>query len=270
MKKAKGLRLWRKLRQAEKVLADRKKDNARKQEERERETREQSQTRLQRHREWYEATTNAETDNQREERLRKEREKRRKKTLSLQFAGFDYQPNVDLSSYKDLTIGAMDTVCQHCGAKKWKKETPGLCCNNGKISLPEIKAPPPLKDLVKGETSASKTFLKNPRSYNSAFQFTSFSAKQIKQQSGFKGSFKIQGQVYHQMGALQSEKNENAKFAQMYFIKNAHDQTERRCNVIKNLDRAIVADLQAMLHRHNELIHGFKTALEKEDLGDEV
>ena len=81
-----------------------------------------TKARLQKHREWYAATTAAETDNQREVRLQKAADKRRKKTLSLQYAGFDYQPNVDLSSYKDLTIGAMDTVCQHCDAKKWKKK----------------------------------------------------------------------------------------------------------------------------------------------------
>ena len=72
------------------------------------------------------------------------------------------------------------------------------------------------------------------------------------------------------MGALQSSTSEEAKFVQMYFIKNIQEQTERRCNVIQNLDRKIVARLQAMLHEHNELINSFKTALEKEGLDDDV
>ena len=33
------------------------------------------------------------------------------------------------------TIGKMDSVCQFCGALKFKKETGSTCCNNGKVSL---------------------------------------------------------------------------------------------------------------------------------------
>ena len=72
------------------------------------------------------------------------------------------------------------------------------------------------------------------------------------------------------MGALEASKEGEEKFVQIYFIKSAEEQTDRRCQVITNLDRQVVADLQEMLHQHNDLIKGFKTALEKENLDEEV
>ena len=166
----------------------------------------------------------------------------------------------------------MDKICEKCGAKKWKKEPQGLCCLGGKVKPPPIQPPPePLKSLMEGDTPKSKQFLKTIRAYNSAFQMTSFRAKQIKPEDGsFKGSFKIKGQCYHQMGPVTNRRDEESKFIQMYFINNMQAQADRRCTVIPNLDKGIVVELQAMLHEHNRLINCFKSAMEDENLDDEV
>ena len=39
-------------------------------------------------------------------------------------------------------IGKMDTVCPHCGAFKFKKETASTCCSNGKVGLDRLPQPP--------------------------------------------------------------------------------------------------------------------------------
>ncbi|UYV75155.1 hypothetical protein LAZ67_12002687 [Cordylochernes scorpioides] len=40
----------------------------------------------------------------------------------------------------------------HCGAQKFKNETPGMCCAGGKVKLPDLRSPPePLLTLVSGE-----------------------------------------------------------------------------------------------------------------------
>ena len=87
----------------------------------------------------------------------------------------------------------------------------GLCCSAGKVLLDPIFPPPePLKSLLNGEHLLSKTFLNALRSYNSAFQFTSFGANEIVVMP----TFKIQGQIYHLMGSLPPTQNEVPKFLQ--------------------------------------------------------
>ena len=235
------------------------------------ETGDQSQSRRDRDSAWKRASREAENAEIRQARLERDNQSRRKKALSFQNAAFEYGPDTDVSRIqKELDIGRMSETCQICGAKKWKKETAGFCCGNGKIDPPKIQDPPePLKEMMEGKTPKSKKFKKSIRTYNCAFQCCSFKAKQIKQK-GFQGSFKIQGQIYHQMGALEPSREKDEKFIQIYFIKNLEDQTDRRCNVIQNLDREVVQDLQGMLHRHNHLIREFKTALENENLSDDV
>ena len=153
--------MQRALEKKEKAAERRKKDAENHRIARAKESQSQRQSRRDRDNAWHRAYRAAETEERKQERHRREAQSRKKKVLNLQNAGFDYEANTDLSKFKDLLIGPMDKVCQHCNAKKWKKETDGLCCGNGKIQPPEIQAPQPLKDLVKGDTPESKSFLKN-------------------------------------------------------------------------------------------------------------
>ena len=41
-------------------------------------------------------------------------------------------------------IGARDLKCPHCKAWRWRDETPGLCCRDGRVQLPALEEPPPL------------------------------------------------------------------------------------------------------------------------------
>jgi hypothetical protein len=77
--------------------------------------------------------------------------------------------------------------CRHCNAYLWYEEmirpnthtkNPyfGICCQNGKISLPARSEPPTfLEELLSGQNQKSKKIQKNIRSYNSMFAFTSTS-----------------------------------------------------------------------------------------------
>ena len=187
----------------------------------------------------------------------------------MENVGFDYECTDDISKHKTVFIGKMDVVCIHCNAKKFKKETHGFCCKNGKVKVPLIPEPPePLKSLLNGLSDKSKIFLNNIRKYNCAFQMTSFRAKQIKPLSGWKGSFKVQGQIYHSLGPLLNTPGRDAQFVQIYFMDSSEMEVERRCEVIPNLDKEVVASIQKMLHEKNCLITNFKIALESEGWND--
>ncbi|GBN99394.1 hypothetical protein AVEN_56491-1 [Araneus ventricosus] len=107
----------------------------------------------------------------------------------------------------------MSVTCEHCEAKKWKGEAPGMCCNRGKVQLPRLIDPPePLRTLDSAESPMSKHFLTNIRRYNSCFQMTSFGTTKEIRESGYMPTFKVQGQVYHRIRSLYPLPNEETKF----------------------------------------------------------
>ena len=181
--------------------------------------------------------------------------------LKISGAAFNYDSSLDYSNAAQ--IGSMSQSCGNCGALKWQKETKGMCCSNGKVSLPTLTAPPePLQTLLKGETAESGYFLNNMRKYNSCFQMTSFGADKEVTEHGYMPTFKVQWQVYHTIGSLLPMAGEEAKFLQIYFIGDPKDQAKRRGQVIPGTRLPIIRSLQDMLHKNNYLVRSFKYAFE--------
>lgn len=167
------------------------------------------------------------------------------------------------SKHPAVSIGKMDTLCLHCHALKFKKEAPGMCCSNGKVALTALNEPlEPLRSYVSGTTDSSKHFLSNIRKYNSAFQMTSFGASKVIN-DGFMPTFKIQGQIYHKIGALLPESNDESKFLQIYFTGDREVEINQRCAISQGTKREIISSLQQFFHEHNNLIKLFKIALER-------
>lgn len=74
---------------------------------------------------------------------------------------------------------------------------------------------------------------------------------------------KIQGQIYHQAGALLPFPDADHQFLQIYFIGDANIELDRRCTIASGARRQILSDLQTFLHQNNDLIRLFKTALDR-------
>lgn len=156
----------------------------------------------------------------------------------------------------------MNFLCPYCGAYKFEKEPPGMCCSNGKIDLPPLIAPPePLLEYISGETKISKHFLNNLPSYNGCVNMTSFGATK-KCNEGFMPTYKIQGQIYHTIGSLLPLVEGNEQFLQVYFLGNASNEADKRLEHTNGLNREIILNIQNLLHKHNQLINIFKTAAE--------
>ncbi|UYV74337.1 hypothetical protein LAZ67_11003112 [Cordylochernes scorpioides] len=178
------------------------------------------------------------------------------------FSGLQYNAHIDYKADSSVDIGQMSRVCQFCSALRFKDEPLGLCCKQGRVSLPAIESPPePIFSLLSGLHPLSKSFLLHIRRYNSIFQMTSFGARQVVEQ-GYMPTFKVQGQVYHVIGSLLPEPDSEHKFLQIYFIDNYESQVIARCNITANLNRDLVRSLQDLLHAHNHYIQSFKAALE--------
>ena len=85
-----------------------------------------------------------------------------------------YDSTIDYRNDPAISIGSPSFVCKYCSALKWKDESKGICCYNGKIKVHDIVAPPdPLKSLIDGNHPKHTEFLRNFRHYNNAFQMTS-------------------------------------------------------------------------------------------------
>ena len=112
----------------------------------------------------------------------------------------------DPATFVNVTdIGDMDRLCQHCNALTFPNERKGLCCNNGKVSMPPLPPTPDvLLQLFSGDHPLSQHFLKNIQQFNGLFKFTSFGAN-IQLMSDNNGNrawtpnFKVLGQIYHRL-----------------------------------------------------------------------
>uniref|UniRef100_A0A8D9E7B6 OTU domain-containing protein n=1 Tax=Cacopsylla melanoneura TaxID=428564 RepID=A0A8D9E7B6_9HEMI len=189
------------------------------------------------------------------------RKERLKPWSQKSLSALDYNPEINYANDKIVCLGDLVT-CQWCLAKKWKHESPGLCCCGGKVRLPPPRLlPEPLFSLLTNNHPESEHFLINLRKYNSCFQMTSFGAKEIRE-GNFMPTFKVQGQVYHRIGSLLPPPELQPAFLQIYFVGDDEKETDIRCQNFPATKPYLVRQLQTMLHQYNPYIREFKIALE--------
>ena len=178
-------------------------------------------------------------------------------------AAFHYNKNTDYNNDQRISIGQMNVICKFCKAKRFKNESKGICCKQGKVQIETLEEPPyPLNDLLFNRSPDSKLFFNNIRNYNSAFQMTSFGASKIIREN-FMPTFKIQGQVYHRIGSIYPEKINDEKYLQIYFMGNNEEEVNRRNEHFPFLRHSLLKELQDLLHNNNDKIKEIKYALER-------
>ncbi|XP_022856844.1 uncharacterized protein LOC111377922 [Olea europaea var. sylvestris] len=67
--------------------------------------------------------------------------------------------------------------CEHCGARKFYRETKGFCCSDGKVKLYMPDSPTELYNLFTSKEPECMEFKIISRGYNTHFVFTSFGVK---------------------------------------------------------------------------------------------
>ncbi|XP_019180459.1 PREDICTED: uncharacterized protein LOC109175614 [Ipomoea nil] len=149
-----------------------------------------------------------------------------------------------------------------------------LCCNNGKIKLPENKLPPKgIFDLFFDNDELSKEFLHNIRTYNNMFCFTSMGGKIDKNvnKGGAPPIFLLSGQNYHLMGTLLPEQGKEPHFAQLYIYDTANEKINR-INAVRgsgeqdDIHVEIVNAIQKDLDENNVLVKSFRMAMSELDI----
>ncbi|CAG8582983.1 4231_t:CDS:2, partial [Acaulospora morrowiae] len=120
-------------------------------------------------------------------RQQDDRQRQRGRKVQLQYKAARVVPFIS-NGLQCHDLGHMNISCTYCLALHWIKEklssstiwTPqfSTCCASGKVNLPLLQTPPPpLIDLLTGDTSEARSFRKDIRRYNSALAFVSLGAK---------------------------------------------------------------------------------------------
>ena len=115
-------------------------------------------------------------------------------------------------------------------AKTYVKVDFSICCQKGKVQLPFLQQPLKLMlELLNGQDRRSQHYLKNIRSYNSMFSFTSIGGKvESSINDGFRPpQFILHGQNYHRIGSLLTESGSTPKFAQLYIYDTQNEVSNR-------------------------------------------
>ncbi len=139
--------------------------------------------------------------------------------------------------------GAMNIICEECGARQLKGERPSdkkftQCCRKSKVILPPPKeCPAPLAQLMQNNHPKAKAFMRKIRTYNSAHAFASMAASIFSPPGRGPYCFRIHGQVYHNTTPREESTN-NSKYGDLYFMDSSQalefrDNNEVRSNVKK-------------------------------------
>ena len=174
-------------------------------------------------------------------------------------------------------LGRMDQICVECGALHWLMErstAPGssnarplfsMCCGNGDIRLPAI-APPPaqLSYFFTEPTSEAQRFRENIRQYNTALAFTSLGVKvddTVNTGGGGPPTFRIHGELRHQLGSLLPRDGERPVYAQLY-IYDPHTALDHRMHRNTGLNTHTMQRLQDLILGNHRWATTFKNASE--------
>ena len=179
---------------------------------------------------------------------------------------------LDLNETVDR-IGPMNEVCKFCGAVRFRHETPGSCCGNGKVVLEPFPKPPDvIMDLLKSESEEGKVFRKYARSINNAVCLSSIQVNE--RRGGWQPSVILQGKAIHRVGPLLQEEGEQPRFVQLYVNDPSLETTNRFQNMVlpstvtaqeKQYLAAILETVQGAIHQHNPFIQDFKQIMEIPD-----
>ena len=169
-------------------------------------------------------------------------------------------------------IGTMNVICQYCGALKFRKETSGTCCNNGKVVLETFPRPPEeIYKLWYAQSVEGRLFRENARSINNAVCLTSIKVKTKDFGKSFSPSIIFEGKATQLAGPLKANDGDRPYFAQLYLHDPQLECSERFKNMSipmqmtksqKKVLERLLLKIQDTLHKHNPFVKDFKQVLE--------
>lgn len=109
------------------------------------------------------------------------------------------------------------------------------------VRIPEAY-PDPMSALWSSDTDISRKFLAEIRHFNQILGFTSFGPSGHIEDFGYghRTTFRVQGQIYHNIGSLLPISDAQPRFLQIYFMRDREERVEQRLGIFRGLDRSII------------------------------
>jgi hypothetical protein len=168
------------------------------------------------------------------------RNKREQEKARLEGSALD----ADINGVKKYSLGEMDVICHHCGAKGYKDENRGLvskpcfgnlCCQNGTVDVPlgrDFKLDGYVSELLTSNSPEAIFFRMHPRLFNSAMAMASVVTEKGnhwgRNNKGYT-AVRISGQLIRRIGPMMPTHGVKPKFMQTYFFEPS-EATSHRLN----------------------------------------
>ena len=171
-------------------------------------------------------------------------------------------------------LGRMDQACTKCDALHWLLERTtaagssnshplfSMCCENGNVRLPAMALPPTqLAYFFSDNTPEARWFRDHIRQYNAALAFTSLGVKvdNTVNTGGGPPTFRIHGELCHQLGSLLPRNGEQPVYAQLY-IYDPRLALDHRMHRNPGLDPNVMRRLQHLILTHHRWAATFQQA----------
>ncbi|KAK3825078.1 MAG: hypothetical protein J3Q66DRAFT_277710, partial [Benniella sp.] len=140
------------------------------------------------------------------------------------------------------------------------------CCGNGAITLSPLSFIPEIVEILGQDTKESTRFRSRSRKYNAVLSFTSMGVNVDERlANGRNGvyTFRICGQVVHRIGSFLPVHGHQPAFSQIY-IRDPEEQADIRLQVMNDLDRYQLLELQAILMQKNPFCRVYRSIGERE------
>lgn len=128
--------------------------------------------------------------------------------------------------------------CDQCGAKRFEYESPGFCCQKGKVELSTADPPEALQILYTSSDSNAKHFRDSIRYFNGHFSFTTLVVNLDNRYANMTSgvyTFRAHGQIYHNIHSF-GPSADGLDHLELYFYDD-DPMLQHRFRLCKNKDK---------------------------------
>ena len=115
------------------------------------------------------------------------------------------------------SILSEEQPCKYCKARKFKYESNGFYCQNGRVRIAANSAPKEFVTLLTADDDDVIHFRQYVRLYNDLFTFSSIGGNTAHKSEKGIYVFKLQGQLNHYVPNLSLGDGQSPKYLQLYF-----------------------------------------------------
>jgi len=185
-----------------------------------------------------------------------------------------YEKSAFTTSATLFSPSPMSVKCQFCRANYSMNEVNTrrrfpLCCKSGDIKLPEREYSRELQVLLTDHPDKAH-FLSHIREYNSAMAMASVGAKLPRISTNGPYVFRLQGQIYHRISAVQPENGSTPVYGQLYMLDPEAAMSTRAANPANSGCKAEIMERlhNILINARNPFIqalHNMKEVIEQEE-----